>query len=130
MTYRILALDGGGIKGSFTAGVLAALEEDTGHRCVDHFDLIAGTSTGGIIAIGLGLGLSAVEILEFYTKHGPTIFPSTSLARRWSRVVRHWFQPKHSHHALRSALTQVFGERKFGESQRPLVIIQRSNLSL
>ncbi len=122
MTYRILALDGGGIKGSFTAGVLAALEKDTGHRCVDHFDLIAGTSTGGIIALGLGLGLSAAEIVEFYTNRGPTIFPSTSLARRWSGVLRHLFQPKHSHLALRAALTEVFGQRKFGESQRPLVI--------
>ncbi|TVP93868.1 MAG: patatin [Planctomycetaceae bacterium] len=122
MTFRILALDGGGIKGSFTAGVLAALEKDTGHRCVDHFDLIAGTSTGGIIAIGLGLGLSAAEIVDFYTRHGPTIFPSTSLARRWFGVARHLFQPKHSHQTLRSALTQVLGERKFGDSIRPLVI--------
>lgn len=120
--FRILALDGGGIKGSFTAGVLAALEKDTGQRCVDHFDLIAGTSTGGIIALGLGLGLSAAEIVEFYTNHGPKIFPSTSLARRWSSVLRHLFQPKHSQQALRVALTEVLGERKLGESLRPLVI--------
>jgi len=122
MTYRILALDGGGIKGCFTAGVLAALEKNTGCRCVDHFDMIAGTSTGGIIAIGLGLGLSAAEIVEFYENHGPRIFPSTSLARRWTGVVRHLFQPKHSHEILRSALTEVFRQRKFGESLRPLVI--------
>jgi len=122
LSYRILALDGGGIKGSFTAGVLAAIEKVTGRRCVDHFDLIAGTSTGGIIAIGLGLGLSAAEIVEFYSNHGPKIFPSTSLARRWSSVLRHLFRPKHSHQALRAALAEVLGERKFGESLRPLVI--------
>lgn len=102
--------------------MLAALEKDTGHRCIDHFDLIAGTSTGAIIALGLGQGLSAAEIVEFYTKHGPTIFPSTSMARRWSGVVRHLFQRKHSRRALQAALTQVLGERKFGESLRPLVM--------
>ena len=122
MTYRILALDGGGIKGSFTAGVLTALEANTGLRCVDHFDMIAGTSTGGILALGLGLGIPAAEMLEFYTVHGPTIFPSTSLARRLMGVGRHLFQPKHSHQLLRSALEKVFGDRKLGESLRPLVI--------
>ncbi len=113
MTLRILALDGGGIKGSFTAGVLAASEKETGQRCVDHFDLISGASTGGIIT--LGLGLSAQEIVDFYTNHGLTIFPSTSLARRWSGVVRHLFRPKHSHLLLCDTLTQVFGEKKLGE---------------
>ena len=55
--FQILSLDGGGIKGIFSAGVLAAIEEDLNINVADHFDLIAGTSTGGIIAIGLGLGL-------------------------------------------------------------------------
>ncbi len=68
--FRILALDGGGIKGAFSASALATLEETTGKRCVDHFDLIAGTSTGGIIAIGLGLGSSAREITKFYEVRG------------------------------------------------------------
>jgi uncharacterized protein len=57
--FRILSLDGGGIKGTFTVSVVAALEEDTGKSAADYFDLITGTSTGGIVAIGLGLGLSA-----------------------------------------------------------------------
>ncbi len=120
--FRILALDGGGIKGAFTASVLAALEEDTGKRCVDHFDLIAGTSTGGIIALGLGLGLSAAEIRDFYSNCGPTIFPSTSLARRWRDVARHIVKPKHNHELLRGAVARILGDRKFGQSQRPLVI--------
>ena len=50
--FRILSLDGGGIKGAFTASVLATLEHDTGRSAVEHFDLITGTSIGGIIAIG------------------------------------------------------------------------------
>src|SRR5262245_39909007 len=47
---RILSIDGGGIKGALPIGFLARVEEITGERIVDHFDLIAGTSTGGIIA--------------------------------------------------------------------------------
>ena len=48
---QILSLDGGGIKGIFSAALLAAIEEDLGSSVIDHFDLIAGTSTGGIIAL-------------------------------------------------------------------------------
>jgi uncharacterized protein len=58
----------------FSAAILAAIEEDLGVRLTDHFDLIAGTSTGGIIALGLGLGLSPADILSFYIEHGPSIF--------------------------------------------------------
>ncbi|MGH8586890.1 MAG: patatin-like phospholipase family protein [Gammaproteobacteria bacterium] len=57
----------GGIKGAFAASALAALEEDTG-LAADHFGLIAGTSSGGIIAIGLGLDMSAGEIRRFYAE--------------------------------------------------------------
>ena len=95
--FRILSLDGGGIKGAFTASVVATLEKDTGKSAAQYFDLITGTSTGGIIAIGLGLGLSAEEIVEFYRKHGPTIFPGTSLVQQTRGVVRQFFGPKHSH---------------------------------
>ena len=52
-----LAIDGGGIKGLFSAAVLAKWEEDLHCSLIEHFDLITGTSTGGIIALGLGLGL-------------------------------------------------------------------------
>ena len=71
---RILTLDGGGIKGAFAASFLQTIEEATGKRIADHFDLIAGTSTGGIIALGLGLGMSTKEITQFYLNDGPRIF--------------------------------------------------------
>jgi hypothetical protein len=88
---------------------------------VDHFDLITGTSTGGIIALGLGLGLSAAEIRDFYRQHGQTIFPSTSLVGRLGRV-RQLFRPKCSHAALRQALAKILKDQKFGESRCRLVI--------
>lgn len=120
--FRILSLDGGGIKGAFTASVLAALEEDTGLAVADHFDLITGTSTGGILAIGLGLGLPARDILDFYSEKGGVIFPGTSLVQRASGMFRRVFEPKHSHAVLRAALTDIFRERKFGESKCRLAI--------
>lgn len=121
--FRILSIDGGGIKGAFAASALAALEDDLRCRAVEHFDLITGTSTGGIIAIGLGLGLSAREILEFYKSKGPEIFPSTSLVQRTGGAIRQFLGgPKHSHETLRSALEAVFGDRRFGESTCRLVI--------
>ena len=110
--FRILSLDGGGIKGAFSASVLAALEETTGRRCVEHFDLITGTSTGGIIALGLGLGKSAQEIVEFYREHGPQIFRGTSLVERTTGLWRQLWGPKHSHDVLRKALTQVLGDKR------------------
>ena len=73
---RILALDGGGIKGAFAAAFLATIEEATGKRVADHFDLIAGTSTGGIIALGLGLGMSGREIVQFYVNDGHAFLTS------------------------------------------------------
>ncbi|MEU8205819.1 CBASS cGAMP-activated phospholipase [Streptosporangium sp. NPDC049046] len=116
--FQILALDGGGFRGMFSAAVLARLEEDLDIRIVDHFDLIAGTSTGGIIALGLGLGLSPKEIVDFYTGHGPRIFRNRSKLR----VMRHLLRAKYGAGPLREALTEVFGERTFGESTKRLVI--------
>jgi patatin-like phospholipase/acyl hydrolase len=55
-SFRILSLDGGGIMGAFAASALATFERATGMKVVEHFDLITGTSTGGIIAIGLAMG--------------------------------------------------------------------------
>src|SRR5438034_10409614 len=119
--FRILSLDGGGIKGTFTASVAASLERMTGKRLVDYFDLITGTSTGGIIALGLGLGLGAEEILRFYCERGPQIFPTTGLHRPL-HGLRHVFFPKHSQDTLRKSLADVFGPRKLGESKCRLVI--------
>jgi len=112
VSFRVLALDGGGIKGTFTASVLATWEQQTGLRIVDHFDLIAGTSTGGILAIGLGLGLSAKQMLDFYRRRGPIIFPITSLASRLKYSVRHLFCPKFSQEVLLRELEAAYYDGK------------------
>jgi patatin-like phospholipase/acyl hydrolase len=125
--YRILSLDGGGIRGVFPAAFLARLEEHLEYPIGRYFDLIAGTSTGGIIAIGLGLGLSAKDILQLYEDRGPAIFDQQHgmirnwLRQRW-RGSRHWFGSKYEATELHSALRDILGERRLGESKTRLLI--------
>lgn len=116
--FQILSLDGGGIKGLFSAAILAAIEEDSNVNIIDHFDLITGTSTGGIIAIGLGLGMRPRELVDFYVKYGPTIFPHWYGAK-W---LQHWFSRKFSEKPLETALKACFKDKTLGDSKRALVI--------
>ena len=80
-TFRILSIDGGGIRGIIPAMVLARLEEMTGKPIAEQFDLIAGTSTGGFMALLLVMPghdkkprYSAQQIVELYVKHGKDLF--------------------------------------------------------
>jgi|SRR5579872_6131127 len=116
--FQILALDGGGIRGIFSAAVLAAVEQDLGVRVVDHFDLIAGTSTGGIIALALGLGHSPQDIVDFYVSEGSNIFANPFHLRSVKRLVRAKFDGR----ALVDALQRIFGDRKLGDSSKRLII--------
>jgi Patatin-like phospholipase/SLOG cluster2 len=124
VSFRILALDGGGLKGTFTAAALATWEKQTGLRIVDHFDLIAGTSTGGILAIGLGLGLTGQEMLDFYRRRGPVIFPVTRLRGRVRHTLRHVVAPKYSQAILLRALEAAFNR----DGKRPRLKDSRCRL--
>jgi patatin-like phospholipase/acyl hydrolase len=115
---RVLCIDGGGIKGVFPASFLATIEDSLAAPIAQYFDLIVGTSTGGIIALGLGLGLSAKEILAFYEERGPSIFGG----RRSVRALRRLFFAKYDPAPLAGALHDVFGDRLLGESKKRLVI--------
>jgi patatin-like phospholipase/acyl hydrolase len=118
--FQILALDGGGAKALFTAHVLARLEQDLGVTIRDSFDLIAGTSAGGIVALGLGAGLRPSEIASHYEELVEKVFPA-SRRRVWRRL-RQLRSPIYDAEALRQALTSVFGTRPLGESSKRLVI--------
>ena len=96
---RNLVIDGGGIKGVVPASFLSHLEEVLPDTIAGYFDLVVGTSTGGIIALGLGLGLSANEILSFYANRGPKIF----CGNPGLRAFRRWFRAKYDPQPLRSA---------------------------
>jgi hypothetical protein len=115
---RILCIDGGGIKGAFPASFLATVEDTVGRPISRFFDLIVGTSTGGIIALGLGLGFSAAQMLRFYEESGPSIFGG----KRGLGWLRGLLRAKYESKGLRTALQNAFGERFLGESQTRLVI--------
>ncbi|PKW25740.1 CBASS cGAMP-activated phospholipase [Phycicoccus duodecadis] len=117
---QVLALDGGGAKALFTINVLARLEEDLGVCITDAFDLIAGTSAGGIIALGLGAGLSPAEIADHYESLVTTIFPASRRTRR--SLMRRITHPQYDADALTEALKDVLGDRLLGESVKPLVV--------
>jgi uncharacterized protein len=95
---RVLSLDGGGAKGFYTIGVLREVEGMIGCPLHERFDLIFGTSTGGIIAALLGLGKSVNEINALYEEHVPTV-----MARKGG--------------AAKSAALATLGDRVFGDTK-------------
>ncbi len=110
---RILALDGGGIRGALTLGFLtrieALLRDRTGRPDLvlrDYFDLIGGTSTGAIMATGLAVGMSTAELRELYSDLGPRIFGK--------RRFRQW-RSKYSHAGLSEALAERLGDRRLSD---------------
>ncbi len=84
--FRILSLDGGGIRGIITAVWLDRLEQALKGPVREHFDLIAGTSTGGILACAVANGIAASKIIEMYNDYGREIFPEPA-SRLWSRLT-------------------------------------------
>ncbi len=73
--FKILSIDGGGIRGLIPAIFLEAIEKSTNKNIWEYFDLICGTSTGGIIALAIAAGVPMEKIREFYEKKGNLIFP-------------------------------------------------------
>lgn len=117
-TFRILSIDGGGIRGVFPAAYLAELEKRFlgGESIANHFDMVAGTSTGGIIALALGKGMTAQQALEIYTERGARIFPTNTGIRRFTCWARSFFKPKHDQEVLKAELEAEFGDTLFGRS--------------
>lgn len=123
--FKILCIDGGGIKGLYSAEVLAMLEKTYGYPLSDYFDMICGTSTGGIIALGISAKIEMERIVSFYMKKGPLIFG------KWQkRINAEWLlgliqaviSSKYSNKQLKKALMEVFGERKIKESNNLLCV--------
>lgn len=125
---KLLALDGGGIRGVMSLEILRKIEQDlaaaTGKgasfRLGDYFDYIGGTSTGAIIAAGLAIGKSVQELVDFYAEAGPLMFEKSWLIGR----LRSFYQAD----PLRKKLNDVFGERKLGATDlRSLLLIVTRN---
>ncbi|MFH7243774.1 MAG: patatin-like phospholipase family protein [Spirulina sp.] len=122
---KILSIDGGGIRGLIPAMVLTEIERRTNQPISKSFDLIAGTSTGGILALGLSKAdesgqpeFSAKALSEIYTNHGKTIFPQGT----WASAARHlWVgfgmsEKIYSHQGLEEVLRDKVGNATLGDA--------------
>jgi uncharacterized protein len=115
---KILCIDGGGIKGVFPASFLSSIETSINDNVSNYFDLIVGTSTGGIIALGIGLGYSSQEILKFYEDLGPRVFRKTWVLSS----IKSLFLSKYRQEPLLAALREKFGDWKMGDCRTRVVI--------
>ena len=122
--FRILSIDGGGICGMLPASILAEFEQRflNGESVAGHFDMIAGTSTGGIIALGLAHGLTARDIQAFYAERGALIFPRVGPFGRLLRRFRRYRRYVYDSRVLEDELLRIFGDATFGEASTRLCI--------
>lgn len=121
--FKILSIDGGGIKGIFPAAILTYLEEHclNGQPIGDYFDLIAGTSTGGIIALGLAAGLRAKSLSDLYINQGWKVFPPKRY--KWSNLFPNpIFRNRYQRDELDRLLEETLGSKKLRESRYRLLI--------
>ena len=124
---RVLSIDGGGIRGIIPALVLAHLEQHTGKPCSELFDLMVGTSTGGMLALGLSIDdendkalFTAQQLVKLYEEHGDEIFEQ-SLWRK-VRSVGGILEEAYSHEALETILNRYFGDRALSECRIPTMV--------
>lgn len=121
MAFRILSIDGGGIRGILPATVLVEIERRTNRPISSLFDLMAGTSTGGMLALALnkpGLNgqpaLTAAEVLEIYTRYGDTIFPTPF----YKKITNPFglFDERYPADGIEEVLRAYFGNTHLSES--------------
>ena len=125
-TVQVLALDGGGLRGLYAASVVKSLEAQLGQPITKHFDIVTGTSTGGLIALALARGISGADIQRFYIENGRKIFPASGVLGRL-RAVRSLVMSKYSNRVLKATLQSLLqdavgNQPTLGDSQCRLVI--------
>lgn len=118
MAYRILSIDGGGVKGIVPAIWLVKLEEELGDL-KNHFDVICGTSTGAIVGAALSAGYTGAEIVDIFKIHAKEIFPS--FFNRIDRILTNPFGPKYDHRPLYNILKRYFGGMLLCDLKVPFV---------
>ena len=126
--FKVLCIDGGGIKGLYSAEILRQFEEHYKCHIADHFDLLCGTSTGGLIALALADRAPASKIVEFYEQWGRIIFPR--LGRIWGYALLKlaFGGSTYSPEPLRKAATALFGDKKM-QDLRTLVCVPSYSLT-
>ena len=119
--FHILALDGGGARGIYSAQVLSGLEQTLGTPVGKCFDLIAGASTGSIIAGAAAIGVPMTEIVQLFEKEAPRVFQ-----KKWPGSFH--ARSKYSRHRLEEVIRNCVSNLTLGEVSNPLMIMA-SNIS-
>ena len=124
--FRILALSGGGYLGLYAAVVLAELEARVGEPLGRRFDLIAGTSVGGLLSMALAFEVPMAELVKLFLERGEEVFSSrrlpTGAVTRLLDLSRSVMGPKYTGEALRKELTRHFGKRTLGDALHVVVV--------
>ena len=128
MPFRILSLDGGGVRGIVAAKMLTNIEKRIDRPLNQYFDLIVGTSTGSIVAAAIATGRNSEDIVDFFQNKSSSIFPYQSLfsPQRIPLLLKYGISaPKYSDNNLIQVLQGVFGETRLldiGTSPRLLIV--------
>jgi patatin-like phospholipase/acyl hydrolase len=130
-TFNILSIDGGGLRGIIPLRILQKVEELTGKKIQDCFDMVAGTSTGGLIACCLTLRrenrsqvpkYSLAEIADIYLKKGNIIFPVRSGLGKFFRQAGNLISPKFNTTGINSVLREYVSDQKIKDSLLPIMV--------
>ena len=116
-SFKILSIDGGGIRGVYSAHILKRIEEEFKIKLHDYFDLIAGTSTGSIIAAAIACDISLNDVEQLYKDKGDKIFSK----KVWWKFPK-WFSSKFHSEELNKILVGKFGDRTLGDISKPLIL--------
>lgn len=118
--FKILSIDGGGIRGVFPAYILFCMTQRLGINIGEHFDMIAGTSTGSIVAAAIACKIDPADVVSLYREHGPKIFKrrKTFFPAKYQPAITTLYNNEH----LKSILENIFKDTKLGEITIPLLL--------
>jgi len=120
---RILSIDGGGVRGVIPAVWLAALEKEVGGRARDHFDFVAGTSTGALIAAAVAVGIPAQTIVELYVDRAPKLFSKIPVISTIRRILfGHMYDVEELHRLIRQELGSPAADWQLNDVPRDILI--------
>jgi uncharacterized protein len=117
--FHILAISGGGFRGLYSATVLKNLEQQLGAPLARRFDLICGTSVGGLLALGLAAEIPTEKLQAMFKKDGDRIFNARAASRK---LLGPWVRSKHAADGLRNVLTEQFGGKTIGDLAHRVLI--------
>jgi patatin-like phospholipase/acyl hydrolase len=134
MSFKILALDGGGIRGVVAARILQEVEQEIrnqgkGNFLYEYFDMISGTSTGSMLTGAIALGKESHELINLYKDKGQDIFPQErkdrykNLPSIIKSILDVFSGPKYSHDGIISALKDTYKSTRIKDIEKPIILI-------